>query len=66
MKTKHTLTGKKRYRTHTPLYGKTVLVLQVEEHSAGHSDGGSDPYDMGRDWENTSFRDATVEDFGEL
>lgn len=53
------LTGKKGYRIKKRMWGKPLLVLQVEERHKGHS---SDPYDFGKDSDYTRWRDATIED----
>lgn len=58
-----TLTGRTQYRASKPLFGQPLLVLQVEERSKGTSWG--DPQDyVGRDYDTTYWRDATVEDLG--
>lgn len=34
------ITGKRRYRTHTPFWGQQMLVLQVQEEITDHIGGG--------------------------
>ena len=55
-----TLTGRKRYRHKSRLFGKPVLVLQLEYTYVKHYDlGGSGYFDHETI---TQWRDATVED----
>lgn len=56
-----TLTGRTRYRIHTRLFRKPLIVLQVELNYRGtqHS---PDPLDYGRQYNYNRFRDATFED----
>jgi len=43
---KRKLTGKQRHRTHKPLFGKPMLVLQVEIEVSGAEYGGAGPPDF--------------------
>lgn len=61
-----TLTGETQYRTHST-WRKEFLVLQVEEHSKGTYFSDDDLTDLhGRDYDNTYWRDATIEDLQKL
>jgi len=61
------LTGRKRYRPYKPFMSrKTVLILQVEETVEGRSIHDMDPSDLGLEFKHTNFRDAKVEDLGNL
>lgn len=59
MRNNEVLTGKRRYRTHRTIGGKSLLVLQVEvSFGEGPDDhNGMPAYLAGRDW-----RDAMIED----
>ncbi|HEX5126384.1 MAG TPA: hypothetical protein VFW00_06565 [Rhodocyclaceae bacterium] len=54
------LTGKTRHRIYKPLFGRPLLVLQVEEHREGYSPG--EMAGDGCDVDYSFWRDATAED----
>ena len=53
------LTGQKRYRVKKPIFGKQLLILQVQVKRYGTN---YDPYGIGNEYEFTMWRDATIED----
>jgi hypothetical protein len=61
------LTGRTMHRLHRTLFGKNLLVLQVEVHRTGtyHC---PDPQDWGMSWDvdEKFWRDATVTDLQDI
>lgn len=60
---KDKLTGRRRVRSEKRLFRAPVLVLQVEVQTAGYE---VDSHGGGRDLEFTWWRDARIEDIGEV
>lgn len=57
------LTGRKRYRVHKSIFGKHLLVLQLEEHVTGTSfDMEPNGWVDSRDYDFKHWRDANIED----
>ena len=53
------LTGLTRYRVHRPLFGKQILILQVEKHYEGYAPDG---WGFGESVNCYRWSDATPED----
>lgn len=58
------LTGRTHHRLHKPLFGKPLLVLQVEVHVTGYECTPDSIADRAVD--HTIWRDARVEDIPEI